>query len=65
MFEGEPDLSLLGDEVKYKRLGYLPSPFGTLSVDLHYRTKMVIQPQPYVEEGSREELVGLRTKAQG
>lgn len=51
VFEGEPDLSILGEEVKYKRLGYLPSPFGTISVELHFRTKMEIQPQPFVEEG--------------
>lgn len=51
VYEGEPDLTVLGDEVKHRQLGYLPSPFGTLSVELHFRTKMEIQPQPFVEEG--------------
>lgn len=52
MFEGEPDLSQLGDERKFKRLGQLSSPFGMVFVELHFRTKMEIQPQPFVEEES-------------
>uniref|UniRef100_A0A914MG19 Autophagy-related protein 13 n=2 Tax=Meloidogyne incognita TaxID=6306 RepID=A0A914MG19_MELIC len=50
VFDGEPDLSILGEETKYRRLGYLPSPFGAISVELYFRTKMEIQPQPFVPE---------------
>ncbi|KAI1731896.1 autophagy-related protein 13 like protein [Ditylenchus destructor] len=50
VFEGEPDLSLLGEGQKFRRLGYLPSPFGTLQTDLHYRTKMELLPPPFVEQ---------------
>jgi hypothetical protein len=48
VFEGEPDLFLLGDDQRYVRLGSLPSPFGSLCVDLYYRTRMEIVPNANV-----------------
>ncbi|KAF7632100.1 hypothetical protein Mgra_00008476 [Meloidogyne graminicola] len=66
VFAGEPDLSLLGEETKYRRLGYLPSPFGTISVELYFRTKMEIQPQPFVpEEISEEKSIGIAIPNEG
>ncbi|KAL7070469.1 hypothetical protein ACQ4LE_010571 [Meloidogyne hapla] len=66
VFDGEPDLSLLGEETKYRRLGYLPSPFGTISVELHFRTKMEIQPQPFVpEEIVEEKSIGIAIPNEG
>lgn len=49
MFEGEPDLSLLGEERRPMRLGCLPSPYGSLNVDLYYRTRMEITPNTRLE----------------
>lgn len=50
VFEGEPDLSLLGEEQKHRRIGCLSSPFGSIQTDLYYRTKMEILLPPFVEE---------------
>ena len=44
--QGLPDLSALGSEPQSLTLGVLPSPFGTLTLNLHYRTKMVLADQP-------------------
>uniref|UniRef100_A0A183CFP9 HORMA domain-containing protein n=1 Tax=Globodera pallida TaxID=36090 RepID=A0A183CFP9_GLOPA len=52
VFEGEPDLAQLGDEYKFKKLGQFPTPFGALFIELNYRTKMEIQPQPFVDEAT-------------
>lgn len=41
---GEPDYSILGEERKFRQLGTLPTPFGAIRMDLHYRTNMVILP---------------------
>lgn len=56
---GEPDYSILGEERKFKQLGTLPTPYGAIRMDLHYRTNMVIlpslieikstQPQPIIK----------------
>lgn len=57
---GEPDYSILGEERKFKQLGTLPTPYGAIRMDLHYRTNMVIlpslieikstQPQPIIKD---------------
>jgi hypothetical protein len=52
VYEGEPDLSLLGEGQKCRRIGLLPSPFGAVNVDLHYRTRMEILPEPVVAENT-------------
>lgn len=39
----------MDDGKKSKQIGYILSPFGTISVDLHYRTKMEIELKPFVE----------------
>lgn len=57
VFEGEPDLDLLGEGQKYLRLGYLPSPFGSVNVDLHYRTRMEIVPAPYASSETKSERI--------
>lgn len=61
VYEGEPDLSQLGEEQKFHRLGFLPSPFGTLSVHLHYRTKMELTPNPIADENETTEELRLAT----
>lgn len=42
IYRGEPSLSDLGEGHRSVRLGHLVSPFGSLYLDLYYRTNMVI-----------------------
>ncbi len=42
IIRGLPDLQELGDGYRSARIGNLASPFGSLYLDLHYRTNMVI-----------------------
>uniref|UniRef100_A0A1I7WJM5 Autophagy-related protein 13 n=1 Tax=Heterorhabditis bacteriophora TaxID=37862 RepID=A0A1I7WJM5_HETBA len=41
IYEGEPSADL-GDESKHNRIGYLPSPYGSICLDLTFRTQMEI-----------------------
>lgn len=44
VYEGDADLSLLGENAKTVQLGKFVSRFGTVQLDLHYRTNMEFFP---------------------
>lgn len=50
IYLGDPQMFALGDGFEKKRVGSVPTPFGTISIGLAYRTKLQISPQKTVKE---------------
>jgi hypothetical protein len=49
VYEGKADLSLLGEKYKSIQLGRVMGKYGTIKLDLHYRTVLEINPTAYDE----------------
>lgn len=45
IYLGDPQLYVLGDGFEKKRVGSVPTPYGTIAIGLAYRTKLLISPQ--------------------
>ncbi|XP_052276973.1 autophagy-related protein 13-like isoform X2 [Dreissena polymorpha] len=45
IYLGEPHYMFLGEDTNKSKVGSVPTPFGTISINLCYRTKLLISPQ--------------------
>ncbi|WAQ98757.1 ATG13-like protein, partial [Mya arenaria] len=45
IYLGEPHFFILGDDHQKSKVGAVPTPYGTISINLYYRTKLLISPQ--------------------
>ncbi|KAK3594530.1 hypothetical protein CHS0354_023587 [Potamilus streckersoni] len=52
VYLGEPNFYFLGDGYEKSKVGSAPSPYGTLNVNVAYRTKLLISPQKTGKEVS-------------
>ena len=44
IYLGDPQFYILGEGYQKAKVGSVPSPFGTVSINLSYRTKLLISP---------------------
>jgi len=45
IYLGDPHYFLLGEDCQKSKVGCVPTPYGTISINLCYRTKLLISPQ--------------------
>lgn len=50
IYNGEPQFFMLGDDYKTTKVGSVPTPVGTININLAYRTKLLITPQKTMKE---------------
>ncbi|XP_071127805.1 autophagy-related protein 13-like [Mytilus galloprovincialis] len=50
IYNGEPQFFMLGDDYKTAKVGSVPTPVGTININLAYRTKLLITPQKTMKE---------------
>lgn len=55
-YQGEPQFFMLGDNYQTIKVGTVPTPVGTIYMNLAYRTKLLITPQ----KSSREILIDVK-----
>jgi autophagy-related protein 13 len=50
LYQGEPQFYILGDNYHSVKVGSVPTPVGTIYINLAYRTKLLITPQKSSKE---------------
>ena len=50
IYNGDPQFFMLGDDYKTAKVGSVPTPVGTININLAYRTKLLITPQKTMKE---------------